>query len=637
MLRHQWEALNDRIEGAAESHAFENLKNAADGVSADHKGMIFSDSDLAKWLEAAAYALAEAPDEGLASLVEEVADTYVRAQRDDGYLNSYYQLNFPEKRWTNLQLDHELYCIGHFIEAAVAYEQATGSSKLTEVATRAVDAVRSALGPDPGKIRGYPGHEEIELALVKLARLTGEPRHLELARYFINERGTRPNFFADEAIKRNGRPVSEEDAPPSELHSKASYNQSHLPVREQSEAVGHSVRAMYLYTAMADLAAIDSDSELAAACRRLWESTTKRRMYITGGIGSTRTGEAFTYDYDLPGDVAYAETCAAIGLVFFARRMIELEPLGEYGDVMERALYNAVLSGVSLDGKGYFYVNPLIVSPTAAAKKPETVRARTQREPWKLCACCPPNVARLVTSFQEYAWSTRDDTLFAHLYHAGSVTVEATSARITFLVQTDYPWDGDIDIDVSISGGDSAETTLALRIPDWCDNPTLRINEEGVPMSDVVTDGYAYLARTWEGGDTLRLRLPMTPRRVRAAPQIVDAMGKVALQRGPLIYCLEEIDNGVDLMTRALPRSADVTSTTLKWDDALPGAVALRAAGKRLLPARLRQTQRDHPTEPLLYTYDAEPPSEDVELTFVPYFAWANRTPGEMIVWLREI
>lgn len=392
VIPYQWEALNDRVEDAEPSHAIRNFRIAAGLEQGEFGGWVFQDSDLYKWLEAVAYSLRHHPDQRLEKIADESIELIRQAQHDDGYLNTYFTIQEPGKQWTNLYEAHELYCAGHLIEAAVAYYQATGKRKLLDISCRFADLIDRMFGTKPGQIRAYCGHQEIELALIKLYGVTVEERYLNLSQYFIDERGKQPNYFIEEWERGSRTNIWSQGAPNLEVY------QSHLPVREQKVAVGHSVRAVYMCTAMADLARLTGDEGLKAACERLWSNTTGKQMYITGGIGSTHLGEAFTFDYDLPNDSVYAETCASIGLIFWARRMLQLEVKSEYADVLERALYNNVLGSMSMDGKHFFYVNPLEVWPEASLKNPDKHHVKPIRQKWFGCSCCPPNVARLLGS-----------------------------------------------------------------------------------------------------------------------------------------------------------------------------------------------------------------------------------------------
>lgn len=358
---------------------------------------IFWDSDIAKWIEAASYSLANHPDPQLDALLDEVISLITFAQQPDGYLNTHFTVVEPEKRWTNLRDQHELYCAGHMIEAGVAHYQGTGKHTLLDVVCRYADHIASIFGTQPGQKRGYPGHEEIELALVKLYHVTGEKRYLDLSQYFIDERGKQPYYYDLEAVARG-------DDPKAYWAKTYAYMQAHIPVRRQNEVVGHAVRAMYLYSAMADLANETGDNSLLEACRTLWQDVCLRKMYITGGIGPSRLNEGFTNPYDLPNETAYAETCAAVGLVFWNQRMLQFDCDSRYADIMERALYNGVISGVSLSGELFFYENPL------------ASLGNYHREPWFDCACCPPNIARRLASLGHYIYSQKDDEAVAPLY-----------------------------------------------------------------------------------------------------------------------------------------------------------------------------------------------------------------------------
>jgi DUF1680 family protein len=571
----------------------------------------FWDSDVYKWLEAAAYALGRQPDKALQRRVDAAAAGIVAAQQPDGYLNVHFTVVEPQQRWANLRDNHELYTAGHFMEAAVAHYEATGSRALIDAACRLADLIGSVFGTKEGRKRGYPGHEEIELALVRLYRATGCERYLRLARYFVDERGRQPHYFDVEAAGRG------ETQPPWH-YTGHEYSQAHLPVREQTTAEGHAVRAMYLYSGMADLAAETGDRALRAACRRLFRNVTERRMYITGGVGSSAGGERFTRDYDLPNETAYAETCAAIGLVFFAHRMVQLERDGRYADVMERALYNGVLSGVSLDGRRFFYANPLVVFPrTFRGGGPVTA----ERQEWFGCACCPPNIARLLASLPRYAYSEEPRGAWVHLYMAGRATLGVAGQAVELTVRTDYPWKEEVSIDVAPER--PAAFTLALRVPGWCRAASLKVNGSPVALDGVLKKGYAHLKRTWPAGDRVELTLPMPVERVRAHPKVRADLGRVALQRGPVVYCLEEVDNGAELDTVCLPRKAALRAQFRPG--LLGGVVAITAAGRRCAAGR----------SDALYS-SADVKAVAARLTAVPYYAWCNRSPGEMLVWVRE-
>ena len=433
VIPYQWEALNDRVPDAEPSHAVTNLRIAAGLEEGEFRGFVFQDSDVAKWIEAVGYSLQSHPDSELEAAVDSIIDIIEKAQQPDGYLNTHFTIKQPDKRWTNLHECHELYVAGHMIEAAVAYHEATGKKKLLDIMCRFADYIDTVFGPEPEKIHGYDGHQEIELALVKLYRATGNERYLKLSKYFIDERGKEPNFFNIEWEKR-GRYSFWTNTVSKKPDLK--YCQAHKPVREQKSAVGHAVRAVYMYAGMADIAAETGDNELMDACRVLWDNIVSKQMYITGGIGSTHHGEAFTFDYDLPNDTIYAETCASIGLIFFANRMLNIEQKSIYADVMERALYNNVLGAMSLDGKRFFYVNPLEVWPEASEKNPGRFHVKPVRQKWFACACCPPNVARLLTSLNNYIYSKNNNTVYT-FYISGEAEIEPENGKLILNRATD--------------------------------------------------------------------------------------------------------------------------------------------------------------------------------------------------------
>ncbi|MCA0048074.1 glycoside hydrolase family 127 protein [Mesorhizobium sp. B283B1A] len=562
---------------------------------------MFWDSDLGKTIETAAYSLYRRKNPELEKKIDAVIDMYGKLQQEDGYLSSWYQRIQPGKRWTNLRDCHELYCAGHLIEGAVAYYQATGKRKLLDIMCRYADHIASVLGPEPGKKKGYCGHEEIELALVKLARVTGEQKYMELAKYFIDQRGQQPHYFDEEALARG--------ADPKAYHFKTyEYNQSHIPVREQDKVVGHAVRAMYLYSGMADIATEYGDDTLRVALDRLWDDLTTKNLYITGGLGPSAHNEGFTSDYDLPNESAYAETCAAVGLVFWASRMLGMGPNRRYADMMECALYNGSISGLSLDGSLFFYENPL------------ESRGRHNRWKWHRCPCCPPNVGRMVASIGSYFYSLADDALAVHLYGDSTARFEIAGTPVSLTQASRYPWDGAVEITLEPQA--PVEFTLHLRVPGWSSSATLQINGETVELAGMTSDGYAAIRRVWKKGDSVRLDLEMPIERLYANPEVRQDAGRVALSRGPLIYCVEATDNETRLHRLALPRTADIEAHD--QPGLLGGVVALSATA-----------QADAGWQDGLYR-SKPPASVETRLTAIPYFAWDNREPGEMLVWLRD-
>lgn len=613
VIPYQWEALNDRVPGAEKSYCIENFKAAAGESNAEHHGWVFQDSDLAKWIEAASLSLLWQENKELEQNLAEVVALLGRAQMDDGYMNTYYILGNIDERWTNLKDNHELYCIGHFIEAAVAYYRATGKDSLIKIMDKCVEQATDVIGREDGKLRGYPGHEEIELALVKLYEVTGDAKYLDFASYFVDERGQAPNFFAEEDVRQK-----RETGWNHEMYS-YEYYQADKPVREQTDPAGHAVRANYLYAGMADVARCKEDESLYKACKTLWDNIVNKYMYVTGQTGATSLGEAYSYAYDLPNDTAYAETCAGLALVFFAQRMLRIEQKGEYADVMERALYNGTISGMSLDGTRFFYVNPLEVNPVACEKEKSKRHVKAERQKWFGCACCPPNLARTVASISEYAASYTEDTLFQHLYLGGEICHTFGDKAVKIKMDCNYPWDGDIKIEFEPS--EEATFTYAVRIPGWCKNYTVTLN--GTACSDVPKDGYLYLTRNWKPGDVLELSLDMPVQTIYANLAVRENTGKVAVQRGPVVFCAEEADNGKNLHQLFLKRGA--AFTTRFEADLLGGVMTLECDGCFM-------EARDNS----LYTTQPNYNFTDKKVKLVPYYAWNNRGIGEMAVWLHE-
>jgi DUF1680 family protein len=609
----QWEALNDRIPGAERSGCVHNLQIAAGEKPGQFHGLFWQDSDLAKWIEAASYRLATHPDPALDAELDRIIATIAKAQQADGYLNTYFQLVEPQNRWANLRDCHELYVAGHFIEAGVAHFLATGKRTLLDVVARLADLAVKTFGPGPGQMPGYCGHEEIELALVKLARATGESRYLALATWFVEQRGQAPNYFELEA-RRRGEGAK---LPWHMHHDGLATLQAAKPVRELTEPVGHAVRMMYLLAAMLDLAQEQKDAARLEHCRTLWRAIVSRHLYVIGGVGSEPYGEKFCEPFDLPPDRAYAETCAAIGVVLCARRLLDLELDGAHADVMERALYNNVLSGLGLDGRAYFYVNPLEVVPAVAKRRFECHLVKTQRVPWFGCACCPPNVARLFASLGAYAYGRTADGLAVHLYAGGEIAWEAGTVPVTLRVKTEYPWQGRIEF--TVEPRTAVEFTLHLRLPSWCRTPKLECNGQPVAIENV--RGYAPVCRLWRAGDQLVLDLPLPVERVRADARVAAAAGQVALQRGPVVFCAEETDNGPHLAALSLPQASELSA---RFDAGLLGGCVVIEGEAR----RTRAGDALYATEPA--RVDA------VKFRAVPYALWANRGEGEMRVWLRE-
>jgi len=527
------------------------------------EGIYFNDSDVYKVLEGAAYSLADRRDPALEKTVDDVIAKIAAAQHDNGYLNSYYTLVEPEKKWTNLAVRHELYCAGHMFEAAVAHHRATGKKTLLDVALKKADLIDSIFGPE--KRHDVPGHEEIELALVKLAELTGEDRYFKLAQFFIDIRG--------DAEKRE------------KLYGP--YCQDHKPVRQQSEIVGHAVRAMYLYSGVADVAGYTGDKGLVDAMGRLWQSVTGRKMYVTGGIGVQGHGEGFSADYALPNEAAYCETCAAIGMALWNHRLNLLHADARYADVLERAIYNGVLSGIALNGTKFFYVNPLASG------------GGHHRQPFYGCACCPTNVVRFVPSVPGYVYATGENSVYVNLYAAGTAKIPVAGQTVTITQETNYPWDGDVKLTIRCER--PARWSFCLRTPEWCEeiefsDPDAEVERAG---------GYLRFTREWSGEKDVGLTLKMPVQRIEANPKVEANRGRVAVRRGPIVYCFEAVDNPEGV--RNIMLAHDPEFSVEHHPDLLGGVTVIEAAAR-----------------------------DGRRVTAIPYYAWDHRRPGEMAVWVRQ-
>lgn len=618
VIPYQWDVLNDRVRGAAPSHSIKNFRIAAGLERGEFRGMVFQDSDVAKWLEAVAYSIETKPDPVLEKTADEVIDIIEKAQQPDGYLNTYYTLKEPGRRWTNFRECHELYCAGHMIEAAVAYYEATGKRKLLNIVCKFADYIDSVMGPEPDKIKAYPGHQEIELALVKLYRVTGNDRYLKLSKYFIDERGKEPYYFDAEAKKRGGTLHFPEFA---NFHRK--YAQTHLPVRQQTTAEGHAVRAVYMYSAMADIAAETDDKELLEACRRIWNNMVTKRMYITGSIGSTKFGESFTFDYDLPNDTNYSETCASIGLILFAYRMLQIEARSCYADIIEKALYNTVLGGISLEGNSFFYINPLEVWPDASEKNPSRHHVKTSRQKWFGVACCPPNLTRTLASLGKYIYMKNNNEIFINLYVGSSAMLDFNGQIMQVRQQTSYPWGGSIQITVMPQV--SVDFALALRIPEWCSKASVKVNGQEFGVHSNIDDGYVKINRVWNRGDVVELELSMPVMLMQSNPNVRADAGRVAIQRGPLVYCFEEIDNGKNLQAISIPDDSELTAEFDK--DLFGGTMVIKGKAERIDDSTWTEEQLYRPYENRTIP---------INIKAIPYCLWNNRGPGEMLVWIRH-
>ncbi len=574
-----------------ETGRIDNFRRASGKKAIEFQGFFFNDSDVYKWLEAVAWSLAREDDPALTRLMEAVIDEVAAAQQPDGYLNTFFVLDKAAERWTNLFAMHELYCAGHLIQAAVAHHRVTGSNRLLEIARRFADLICDTFGPpELGKQPGTCGHPEIEMALIELARETGEARYREQAQYFIDVRGQG-------------------------LLGKADYCQDHRPFRKLRAMAGHAVRAVYLNAGATDLYIETGETALGEALNALWHNMTTRRLYITGGIGARHSGESFGNDYELPNEKAYAETCAAIASVMWNWRMLQVSGDACYADLMEITLYNGVLAGISLDGMSYFYVNPLADG------------GLHRRQPWYECACCPTNIVRILSTLPAYLYSVSEAEVWVHLYVAGRADLRLPDGRTIELMQhTQYPWEGDVTLEVTGEGTFS----VLMRIPAWCeDGAMLTVN--GQPIEgDLIPGAYAEIRRAWQPGDTVHLALPMPVRCMECIPHVADNVGRVALMRGPLVYCVEGVDHpGADLDSLVLLPEAGFAHVF--QPDLLGGVVIVQGYAGIAPP--------DEPWGDRLYRRVDPAPSQlqpTIRLTAIPYYAWANREPGPMRVWLRS-
>ena len=593
--------LRDEVPGAEKSHAISNFRMAAGEENGEFYGMVFQDSDVAKWLEAAAYSLALKPDEALAARVDEMVALIGRCQQPDGYLNTYFTVKEPENRWTNLLECHELYCAGHMIEAGVALHEAAGKDELLHICIRLADHICDRFMQE----EGIPGHQEIEIALMRLYHATGKIKYRDMAQRFLDLRGKNPRWFEEHTPKHPGVHYGGYDILPEDT----AYNQSDVPVREQTVARGHAVRQLYMLTAMADYAADAGDAEMAAACDRLFDNITQKQMYVTGAVGATPHHEAFTVDYDLPSDRCYGETCASVAMTFFAHNMLAIKPDGRYADLMELELYNAALAGMSLDGKRFFYVNPLTVDTSVSGTVPGYEHVLPQRPAWHACACCPPNLARLIASLGKYLWSEDESTVYSHLF----IGSEAETRHGRISMTSAYPWEGRAEYTIH----DGGCFTLAIHVPQHAGQPHISINGECAAYA--IDDGYCRLRRDWQSGDVVAVAFDMPVRRIHAHPRVCDAAGKVALARGLLVYCVEGADHPLALSSLILLETAEVQSIR---SHALEGMTELQAEGVAQVPEER--------------LYSAEIRYEPCTIRFIPYFAWGNRQKGDMRVWISE-
>ncbi len=585
----------------------ENFRRAGKREQGGFQGLYFNDSDVYKYLEACAYGLCAHESTAVRGQMNEVIALVEAAQEADGYINTFFQLMHPDLKWRNLNSLHEMYCGGHLIEAAVAIYECLGERKLLDVAIRFADHVASVFGP--GKRRGYCGHQEIELALIRLSKATGEKKYSDLGSWMIEERGNPPSVFEaelDDAPSLALQPAARHMLKQQGKYS-GEYAQDHAPIRQHRAIVGHAVRAMYFYTAAADLADSRHDEPLGEALEEIWNNLTRKRMYVTGGIGPSAHNEGFTRDFDLPNLTAYAETCAAVGLILWGRTLLELTGDSEYADVIERALYNGAMSGISLSGDLYFYTNPL------------ESRGNHERTPWFECACCPPNIARLIGSVGWVVASGADDGFWIHIPAGFDADLQIHGVPVKIRSVSNYPDSGKIEVTVEVPT--PVRFNLRVRIPHWADEATFELVGDGHEAE--YEGGYACFDLEWKGSTTLKIDLPMTPKWVEADPRVRDDLGRAALVRGPLVYACEEKDAG--FAPQLFVVDTDIEPEE-RQEPMLEGVVSIVASGVR---------EEDGSTGELYAELGASR-TFDAQAEFIPYYAWCNRGPNNMQVWMRH-
>ncbi len=614
VIPYQWAILNDQLQDVETSHSIRNFRIAAGLEEGEFYGAVFQDTDVAKWLETVSYVLMRQKDSVWEERADEVIDLIGKAQWDDGYINTYYTIKEKGKRFTNLREGHELYTAGHLMEAATAYYEATGKDRFLHVMCRFADLICDVFSEENRK-DAYPGHQEIELGLVKMYEKTGNRRYLEQARLFLERRGQEPNFFEKEIKSPEYHLIF-----PELKEYDPRYSQCHLPMRMQKKAEGHAVRATYMYAAMADVAAAYDDMELLKVCETLWRNMVCRKMYLTGSIGSSGILERFTTDYDLPNRGNYSESCASIGLAMFSRRMAQITADAKYMDVAELALYNTILAGISMTGKSFFYVNPLEVWPPSCMRRTSMEHVKPIRQKWFGVACCPPNIARTLASLGDYLIFQKKEDFYVNLYLSTQVHVKTDRGEMLLQMETDFPNSGGVGIRICADAGCSG--SLYLRIPNYVDEYTLSV--DGQALSCEIEKGYAKLP-IGQGTHDIKLAMELPPRIVRSNPRIRENIGRVAVMKGPVVYCMEEQDNGENLPAYYL----NPDSLREEYDPVLlGGTTVIKGSGVK---EEIDDWQSDEP-------YGGhEPVQTEAELMFIPYAYWCNRKPGEMLVWVKEL
>ncbi len=619
VLPYQWEVMNNKDiemthepggndEHLTHSFAIENLEIAANLKIGHHNGYTFQDTDVYKWLEAAAYSLMYNKDEKMLKLTDNLIDLISRAQQDDGYLVTFFQIEAQERKFARLKQSHELYTMGHFIEAAVAYYEVTKNKKALDIAENMAKCMLNNFGYENDKITGSDGHPEIELALARLYELTGKQEYIKLAKFFIDVRGN--DDFFDRQIIKDG---VDRDVIDGMSNFPLSYFQAHAPVLEQETAQGHAVRMVYLCAGMAKIAHLTNDVELITACKRFWRNIVDKKMYITGAIGSTNIGESFTGEYDLPNDTMYGETCASVAMAFFAREMLQIEADGEYADILELELFNGIISGISLDGTHFFYVNPLEADPEKSLNNPSRNHVLTTRAEWFGCACCPSNVARLIASVDRYIYTIKDNIILSHQFIANNTTFDN---GVSIEQISNFPWSGNIKYNIRNECNETKR--IGIRIPRWAKNFNVTFN--AVKIRPELINGFFYL-EIINGISSLEIELEMVTKMYQSNDDVSYNINKVAIKRGPLVYCAERIDQNAQVWKYYLDQNSKFE---YNFDSTELGRIGIITVNSKLRINRSSSLYREY--KPITF--------KEQTLTLVPYYTWANRDESQMNVWI---
>lgn len=614
----QYKVLNDDVDDIEylrdrKSYSLENLRIAAGLSQGEHHGMSFQDSDVYKWLDAVGCSLQVKPDKELQETADKVVDLIAAAQQADGYIDTYFQLKEPRLKYRMMYLGHELYCMGHLLEACVEYHKATGNQKVLEIARKVVDQVDSKFGYEEGKIHGSDGHPVIELGLLKYYELTGDEKALRMCEFHIDIRGKDPDFYNKE-MQRNiedNLPIDMVD-----VADKTEYLCAYTQPKNQREVKGHAVRMLYLCAGMARLAYHNHDKEVYEACLALWDNVANKKMYITGGVGSTGIGEAFTGNYDLPNESMYCETCASIALVFFAYDMFKIDPKEEYLEVIERCLYNGILAGASLDGVHFFYVNPMEIHADMIAGNKNLYWIKHIRPNWYSCACCPPNFARCIGSVNRYIYTTDEEnsTVYAGLFVESETT--ALDGKLSIKQETAFPYENTVKFIVKGTG------TVKIRVPFWAKD--VKVNGDAL-CYNCVNDGY-YTVTVNDEEKVADFTFETPVMAVKANPMVTADANRIAVQKGPFVYCAESVDNEKTLTDFRLTVD-DVKNATMEVVDCELGTVPFLTINAKVEKGCTKR----------LYHYNPETEYETAQLKLIPYYAWANRGAKDMMVWFHQL